>query len=129
MRKSPSALLFLALFFLAVTRVAGAAQEQSNGQQSDVGTTPPGATTEADRLFNFSATRVSVAPDIDGFIDEEVWSRAVVLSGFVQEEPNEGQPVSERTEVRVIYDDVAIYIAATNYDSQPDRIIANVRRR
>lgn len=129
MRKSSSVLLFPAFFLLAVTPVAGAAQGQSNGQQSDAGTAPLGAITEADRLFNFSATRVSVAPDIDGIIDEEVWSRAVVLSGFVQEEPDEGQPVSERTEVRVIYDDAAIYIAATNYDSQPDRIIANVRRR
>ena len=89
----------------------------------------PGATTEADRLFNFAATRVSTAPQIDGLIDEAVWSQAVVLSGFVQAEPDEGQPVSERTEVRVIYDDEAIYIAATNYDREPDRIIANVLRR
>ena len=88
-----------------------------------------GATTEADRLFHFAATRVSVAPEIDGVIDEEVWSRAVVLSHFVQSEPDEGQPATERTEVRVIYDDDAIYIAAINYDSEPDRIIANVLRR
>ena len=45
MRKAPSALLLLAFVFLAVTRVAGAAQEQSNGQQSDAGTTPLGAIT------------------------------------------------------------------------------------
>ena len=73
MRKSPAVLLFPAFFLLAVTPVAGAAQGQSNGQQSDAGTAPLGAITEADRLFNFSATRVSVAPDIDGVIDEEVW--------------------------------------------------------
>ena len=88
MRKPRSALLLIGFFLLAAAPAAGAAQGQSDGQQSGAGTAPRGATTEADRLFNFTATRVSVAPDIDGVIDEEVWSRAVVLSGFVQEEPN-----------------------------------------
>ena len=104
---------------------------QQSGEVQRAAATPAlaGATTEADRLFHFAATRVSVAPEIDGVIDEEVWSRAVVLSTFVQSEPDEGQPATERTEVRVIYDDDAIYIAAINYDSEPDRIIANVLRR
>ena len=85
--------------------------------------------TEADLLFNFVATRVSEAPRIDGVMDDLVWSEAIVLTEFVQSEPDEGSRITERTEVRVIYDDVAIYISAVCYDREPDRIVATVLRR
>lgn len=133
--------VLLACMALVAAPNVGAAQQRSEEQQSEeqqraAGSTaaasaPAGAVTEADRLFNFAATRVDVdeAPQIDGVIDEAVWRRAVVLTAFIQAEPDEGQPVTERTEVRVLYDDTAIYIAAINYDREPDRIIANVLRR
>jgi len=103
--------------------------QQSAAADAAVASAPAAATTEADRRFNFAATRVDEAPTIDGVIDEAVWLRAVVLTGFIQAAPDEGQPATERTEVRVLYDDTAIYIAAINYDREPDRIIANVLRR
>jgi len=105
------------------------ATQQQGGEPVAGGAPPAGATTESDRLFNFAATRVDEAPQIDGVLNDAVWSRAVVLTQFIQAEPDEGQPVTERTEVRVLYDDEAIYIAVTNYDREPDRIIANVLRR
>ncbi len=127
---------FFGLLLFVAAPVSAAPQRQSGDRPSVAdaaagGDEDPlaGATTEADRLFHFAATRVSVAPVIDGVIDEAVWSQAVVLTAFVQAAPDEGQPVTERTEVRVIYDDEAIYIAAINYDREPDRIIANVLRR
>src|SRR6185503_277276 len=58
-----------------------------------------------------SAVHVTEAPIIDGTLDERVWQEAVPLNGFVQAEPFEGQPGSERTEVRILYDDEAIYVA------------------
>ena len=49
--------------------------------------------------------------------------------GFFQQEPNQGQPVSESTEVWVAYDDKALYIAARMHDAHPDSIIARLARR
>lgn len=41
-------------------------------------------------------------PEIDGRVEESAWSRAEPFSAFVQQEPNEGQPATERTEVRFL---------------------------
>jgi hypothetical protein len=57
---------------------------------------------------------------IDGRLDEEVWASAVVATGFLQTEPNEGQPSTERTEVWVLYDEDAIYIGARLWDATGD---------
>ena len=66
---------------------------------------------------------------IDGRLVEEAWLRADVLRGFTQREPNEGQPESERTEVRVAYDNDAIYIGARMFDREPARIVRRLTRR
>ncbi|HUE96468.1 MAG TPA: DUF5916 domain-containing protein [Longimicrobiaceae bacterium] len=75
------------------------------------------------------AFRVAVGPTIDGRLDESVWSTAEPLEGFVQYEPVEGTPASERTVVRILYDEAALYIGAWLYDGEPQRIIVGERRR
>ena len=54
--------------------------------------------------------------DVDGRLDEEVWERAIPITDFTQQEPVEGGTPSERTEIRVVYDEDAIYIGAILYD-------------
>ena len=54
------------------------------------------------------ATEVTESPSIDGRLDEAVWQQAPVMTGFTQREPSAGQPASERTEVRVIFDTLAL---------------------
>jgi hypothetical protein len=76
-----------------------------------------------------SAMRARQAPLLDGRLDDEVWANAPVLAGFVQREPVEGTPVSERTELRVLYDEKALHIAAWLYDSEPVGIVAGEARR
>ncbi|HEX9892729.1 MAG TPA: hypothetical protein VGA78_02350, partial [Gemmatimonadales bacterium] len=68
------------------------------------------------------ARAVSVAPKLDGRLDDAVWSEAVVLGDFVQREPDEGRPASEPTEVRVVYTGAALFIAVRAFDSLPDQI-------
>lgn len=68
--------------------------------------------------------RVDSAPVIDGKIDETVWEQAEMLTDFHQIRPNDGGEPSEPTEVFLLYDDDALYIAARMYDSEPDRIAA-----
>lgn len=57
--------------------------------------------------------------NLDGRLDEAVWSQAPPITDFIQEDPAEGEPGSQRTEVRVAYDDDAIYIGAVLYDANP----------
>jgi hypothetical protein len=61
--------------------------------------------------------------EVDGRLDDEDWSRAPVASGFVQNEPREGMPASQDTEVRVLYDVDALYIGVFARDLEPTRII------
>jgi hypothetical protein len=65
------------------------------------------------------AVRVEEAPRIDGVIDEAVWQLARPVDQFTQQEPQEGQPASDRTEVRVLYDSRNLYIAVRANASEP----------
>jgi len=60
-----------------------------------------------------AATRVDAAPTIDGVLDEESWSESATLTDFVQFEPLRGEPASQPTEVRVLFDDAAVYFGFT----------------
>jgi hypothetical protein len=68
-------------------------------------------------------------PVVDGTLDDAVWRRASVSTDFTQRDPNDGEPPSERTEVRVAYDDEAIYFGIDCLDSKPDSIWAPLTRR
>lgn len=68
-------------------------------------------------------------PLIDGNPDEEAWLAAGEATDFFQYEPNEGKPSTEKTSVRVLYDDNYIYIGAWLYDSEPNRIVRKLARR
>lgn len=85
--------------------------------------------TPADAAHRIEARRASSPPVIDGRIDEAEWADAVLVDEFVQSQPDEGAPASERTEVRLFYDGEALYVSARMYDSRPDQIVATVLRR
>ncbi len=69
------------------------------------------------------ATKSTGAIVVDGKLDEPAWAAATVLTNFVQQLPNTGQLASFRTEVRVLYDEDHLYIAAVNYDPDPEKAI------
>jgi hypothetical protein len=75
------------------------------------------------------AVRASTAIVIDGQLNDEVWLRAAAVTTFTQREPDEGKPVSERTELRVAYDEDALYVAARMDDREPARIARQLARR
>ncbi|TVR66346.1 MAG: hypothetical protein EA422_02345 [Gemmatimonadales bacterium] len=68
--------------------------------------------------------RASGPIQIDGVLDDPAWEVAQVISEFVQNRPREGYPVSERTEVRLLFDDDYLYIGAELFDSDPSGIIS-----
>lgn len=63
-----------------------------------------------------SATRIEIAPNIDGILDEEVWRNLPVLTDFINHSPYNGTPCLQKSEVKVCYDDQALYVGAMLYD-------------
>lgn len=70
-----------------------------------------------------TATRAPVPPVIDGVLDEEAWEAAEPITDFIQSQPEPGRLARERTEVRILYDDGALYVGAICYDSDPDAYV------
>ena len=68
-------------------------------------------------------------PKLDGVLDDEIWKTAPLHEGFRQRDPDEGEPVSERTTFQIVYDDEAIYFGIMCYDRAPDQIVSRLVRR
>ncbi len=75
------------------------------------------------------AIRLSSPVLVDGVLDEAVWQSGPPISNFTQRDPDEGAPSSQRTEVRIAFDDDALYVGARLYDTAPDSILAVLTRR
>ena len=75
------------------------------------------------------AVRVTTPPKIDGVLDDSVWQLAAPATDFIQRDPQEGKPGSEKSEVRVLYDDDALYFGCMYYDREPEKIVARLARR
>ena len=91
-----------------------------------------------------AAAQVAVPPDVDarrlppgeasvlrvdGLLDEAEWRDAPYASGFRQQEPFEGQPATEITEVRVLFDDATLYVGVLARDRSPEDVIARILQR
>ena len=91
--------------------------------------TPAGVALPPSERYRVEPTRIENGPNLDGVLDEETWLTAAVIDDFVQQEPAEGAPATERTTVRLMYDAQSLYIGVEAYDSQPDEVIATEMRR
>ena len=68
-------------------------------------------------------------PVLDGRVDEPQWRRIMPAGEFIQQEPNEGSPATQRTEVRLGYDDNNLYIGIICFDSDREHIVVTQNRR
>ena len=90
------------------------------GAQQDGSAPPPSLT----------ALRVDdSAIEIDGRLVEVPWRQATFADGLTQRDPVDGAPATERTDVRVLLSDAAIYVGIRAFDSDPDAIVARLARR
>lgn len=86
------------------------------------------------RIPTASVAAVRIGPEaaamqIDGNLTEAVWAKAPVVTGFVQRTPREGAAASHETEVRILFDATALYIAVNALDPEPDRVVGILTRR
>lgn len=74
--------------------------------------------------FEISAIRLNEAPRIDGYLDDEVWKSIEPITQFTQVWPSDGSPATEKTEVRIAYDENNLYFAFKFHDKNPELIRA-----
>jgi len=76
-----------------------------------------------------TAVRVATPISVDGVLDEPDYASTAAISGFVQQEPFEFQPATEKTEAWIFFDDRHIYVSARCWETHPERRVANEMRR
>jgi hypothetical protein len=89
-----------------------------------------GQETGADQVQAFTLTREQAeAVRVDGVLSEPFWQDAQVIHDLRQQEPDEGAPATEDTEVRVVLGPSALYVGIVAYDRQPGRIVGRILQR
>jgi hypothetical protein len=75
------------------------------------------------------AVRSTSPMSVDGVLDEPIYAATPAIGGFVQQEPFEYQPATEKTEAWIFFDERNIYVSARCWESHPERRVANEMRR
>lgn len=128
----PSSAVRAALAALAAAVWASGAWAQTPAAAAD-GPLPPDlpmtvARDEAGRV-TVRAVRLDAPLIFDGRLDEDVYQRIQPMSEFIQQEPREGAPATEKTDVWVFFDESTLYISAHCWDTHPELEVVNERRR
>ncbi len=90
---------------------------------------PPVIARDAAGRVTMRAVRLTTPLRIDGRLDEAVYAAVPAMTDFVQTEPAEGRPASERTEVWMLFDADNVYVVARCWESRPDRMMFSEMRR
>ena len=77
----------------------------------------------------YYAQRITTKPRIDGKLNDECWSKGIWSGDFIQQQPQQAKSPSQRTEIKVLYDNDNLYFAAKCYDKDPEKIRAILGRR
>ncbi|MFO7445060.1 MAG: DUF5916 domain-containing protein [Ignavibacteriaceae bacterium] len=76
-----------------------------------------------------TAVKSTETISIDGILSEKIWTNATIIDDFTQRDPVYGELPTERSEIRLAYDDKYLYVGAMFFDSCPDSIVARMSRR
>lgn len=126
-RRIARALLAFALLTVGVPAAVPA--QSANGDGNGDGAAPDGQAPPAGFPVAL-ALRVAEAPAVDGeVLADAAYADARLATGFVQSRPFEGQPATERTEVRIVYTEDTLYFGIVCYTDDPSTIIAADSRR
>jgi len=100
----------------------------ARAQDATPAATPTPAATAAPKR-QLQALRITQPIKLDGQLDEAVWQQAPLATSFIQNRPNPGPAEKHPTEVRILYDDAAIYVGAVMHDVSPDSIMKELTAR
>jgi hypothetical protein len=117
------------IVFISLSLTAAAAAQSTGAQRAgraaeSVASMPPATPPVA------QAAPVVEPPILDGeVLTDPAWTSAPIITGFWQTRPFEGQPATEKTEVRIVYTKEALFVGVVCYDSEPEGIIVSDSRR
>ncbi len=77
----------------------------------------------------YKAEAITIAPVINGILDEEIWQGGAWVDDFTQHEPYNGAKATQRTEFKVVFDKDNLYVGVKAYDTSPDSIVNRLTRR
>jgi len=119
-----------AFVLLAATRTLALAQNANGGHPSADGAAKSAASSHAIPVPAARAARRATAIVLDGKLDDDAWKNATPVTDFTQIDPDVGKPASQRTEMRFMFDDEALYIGAKMYDTEGRKgVITSLVRR
>jgi len=126
-----SSILLTTVLLLLPGLASAQVGQESSGTSETVADrrTPPVRSVEAAAPTPLDSSRDLENIEIDGWINEAEWEVARVFTRFTQREPVEGGPAENDTEVRVLFGDDAIWIAARMWDAEPELIDRRLTRR
>ena len=89
------------------------------------------STVFAQEKKNITASRINTPPKIDGILNDKIWESVAIATDFNMFEPGNEGIISNnyQTEVKIAYDDYAVYIAASMFDPNPDEILSQLSQR
>jgi len=77
----------------------------------------------------YKAEEITITPEINGILDEEIWQGGAWIDDFTQNEPYNGAKASQRTEFKIVFDKDNIYVGIKAFDTSPDSIVNRLTRR
>jgi hypothetical protein len=77
----------------------------------------------------YKAEQITLAPVINGILDEEIWQGGGWIDDFTQNEPYNGAKASQRTEFKILFDKDNLYVGIKAFDTSPDSIVNRLTRR
>lgn len=124
MKKGPPvSVIVITLGFIMSPLISASAQESTSKDSATKSDNSARPAIQAFKLDTKSAIK------LDGKLDETIWQRASVATGFTQRTPDDGDPATEKTEAQIIYTDDAIYVGIKAYDSAMDSVAATLFRK
>ncbi|HUR33372.1 MAG TPA: DUF5916 domain-containing protein [Vicinamibacterales bacterium] len=120
--------VLLLFFLLAVTPLAAQNVDPPlEGPPAPIA--PDVIARDAQGHITIRAVRVPAPLAFDGVLDEPFYRDVKPFGDFIQQEPHEGEPATEKTDVWVFFDRDNLYVSARLYDSEPDKRVATEMRR
>ena len=108
---------------------AGQSDTSATATPSDNTAVQAVASRDASGQLTVRAVRIDAPLRIDGRLDEAIYSDVPPISSFIQIEPREGEPATEKTDVWVAFDNDNVYFSFRLWESEPGRVVAKEMRR
>ncbi len=124
-----AACLLVGSFTLLTVPAVHAGQDQTDFDGPAPPIAPAVIARDASGRATIRAVRITTPLRVNGRLDESLYIGVPPISDFIQQEPEEGAPATEKTEMWLAFDADNLYVAFRCWESEPDQVVANEMRR